>query len=315
MTAATRPTFFDQVNAYRTPAGKVDVPYVYVFDASGLTDGLDYKNLSVAIDHNSEFVLRRVAGLNLCVNSNATGKFRCHQQNQLQMQQAPIRPGQMLDGTRSGFLPVLPEAIYQPASAIPFELYGVLRNATADTVPIYNSFLAFCGMRRFDEGVIYTHKTPYIYRELPYTYTYQLNLNWAHWTDAGSGIPTQPKVFTIPIYEDDFELSAIGVVQSNGQMVTTNDFQLSLWDASKSQLFSSQALNLPYFNWNGPKTTGTVGGVTVVSQPYGRPVYPVPPIVYPIKGILQFSITSMLPFGTTGNYTIHFMGIKRRENR
>jgi hypothetical protein len=312
---AKTPTFFEQAEAYRTPEGKVDVPYVYAFDASGLTDGLDYKNLSVVIDHNSEFILRRVMGLNLCVNSNATGKFRCHQQNQLQMQQSPIRPGLMLDGaTLSGTLPVLPEAIYQPASAIPFELYGVLRNATADTVPIYNSFLAFCGVRRFDAGDIYTHKTSYPYRELPYTYTYPLALNWSHWTGASNGVPTNPHVFTIPIYEDDFELCAIGVTKSDGTAVTTNDFQISLWSADKAQQFSSLPLNLPYVNWNGPKTTASLMGVTVTMQPYGRPVYPVPPIVYPIRGILQFSITSMLPYGTTGRYTLHFMGIKRKEN-
>lgn len=298
-----QPSFWDRVMSYKTPEGKVDVPYAYVFDASGLTDGHDYKNLAVVIDHDSQFVLRRVAGLNLVVNSNATGKFRCHQQNQLQMQQSPIKPGLLLDGaTVSGCLPILPEAIYQPNSSIPFELYNVLRNFTADTVDIYNSFLAFCGVRRYDIGGIYVHKTPYPYRELPYTYTYALNLNWAHWTGAANGVPTNPRVFTIPIYEDDFELSAIGVTYSDGSLVTTNDFQMSLYDASKSQIFSSLPLNLPYLNWNAPAQ-------------YGRPVYPVPPIVYPIRGIIQFAITSMLPFGTSNTYTIHFMGIKRRENQ
>lgn len=289
--------------SYRTPEGKVDVPYVIVFDATGLTDGLSYKNLAVVIDHNSQFILRRVVGLNLCVNPNTTGKFRCHQQNQLQMQQSPIKPGLLLDGTTvSGMLPVLPEAVYQPNSSIPFELYGVLRDSTADTVTIYNSYLAFCGVRRYDIGGIYVHKTPYPYRELPYTYTYPLNLNWAHWTGASNGVPTNPRVFTIPIYEDDFELCAIGVTHADGTLVTTNDFQISLYDATKSQLFSSSPLNVSYINWNAPVQ-------------YGRPVYPVPPIVYPVRGIIQFAITSMLPFGTAGSYMIHFMGIKRKENQ
>ena len=297
------PTFWQEVQSYQTPPGKIDVPYVYVFDASQLTDGATYNNLGVVIDHDSEFILRRVVGLDLVLNPNATGAFLGRYQDQMKMQQSPIRPGLLLDGTtRSGMLPVLPEGVFKPASKIGFELHGVLRNFTADTVPISNAFIGFAGMRRFDVGGIFMHATKYSYRELPYTYSYDLNLNWSHWTDAGSGTPTNPHNFNIPIDEDDFELSAIGVTNLDGALVTTNDFQLSLWDASKAQQFSSLPLNLPYFNWNGPKQ-------------YGRPVYPVPPIVYPIRGILQFSVVSMLPFGTTGSYRIHFMGIKRRENQ
>lgn len=296
-------SFFQQVRAYQTPKGKVDVPYAYVFDATGLTDGNSYQRLSVPIDYNSEFILRRVSGLDLCVNSNATGKFLCRDSNARQLQQNPIRPGVIIDGaTVSGILPILPEIAYPPSSQINFDLLGVLRSVTADVVPIYNSYLAFVGVRRFPADGIYTHETKYSYHELPYTYPFALTLNWSHWTDAASGIPTNPRVFSVPIFSDDFELSAIGVSNADGTPVTTNDFQLSIWDASRSQLFSSIPLNLPYVNYNGPKQ-------------YGRPVFPVPSIVYPIRGSIQFSIRSMLPFGVNRNYVIHFMGIKRRENK
>lgn len=287
------------MRAYRTPEGKVDVPYAYVYDAKDLTDGQNYQRLAINLDHNSEFILRRVVGANLCVNSNATGKFLGRYFDASQFSQAAIRPGLLLDGTtRSGFIPILPEAVYPKGGQLSFDLLGLLRNSTADTPTIYNSQIAFCGMRRFDEGNFFFYKTPYEYRENPYVYTYDLNLTWAHWTDGVNGVPTNPRTFGVKVLEHDFELCAIGVVQRSGALVTTNDFQISLWDASKSQQFSSAPMNIPFVNYNAPAQ-------------YGRPVFPVPPIVYPIKGQIFFDIVSMLPFGSTGNYRIHFMGIRR----
>ncbi len=67
-------TFFDKMQSYRTPEGKIDIPYVYLFDATGLTDGQSYQYLNVLMDHNSDFILRAVRGMNLCLNQT-TGKF------------------------------------------------------------------------------------------------------------------------------------------------------------------------------------------------------------------------------------------------
>lgn len=289
------------MKAYQTPSGMVDIPYAYTFDASGLTDGNDYQRLAVHIDHNSQFVLRRVMGLNKCVNANATGKFLCRYENSSQMQQSAIRPGRILDGMVSAVSPVLPEAIYSPGSKILFDLYGVARQFVADTPNIYTSQLAFTGVRRFNADNFYTYKTKYEYRELPYVYPFQLDLTWAHWTNGTDGVPTNPRTFTVPVLEHDFELCAIGITQTNGLSAGINGFQIALWDAAKAQLFSEVPLNQAYINYNAPAQ-------------YGRPVYPVPTVVYPIKGAIRFDITSLLPFGTTGSYVIHFMGIRRVQN-
>ncbi len=60
-------------------------------------------------------------------------------------------------------------------------------------------------------------------------------------------------------------------------------------------------MNLPYFNYNAPGQ-------------YGSPVYPVPSLVWPCKGLLEFEITSMLPVGTAKSFLINFMGVWRARN-
>jgi len=288
--------------AYRTPPGKVDVPYIYTYDASALTDGNNYVGTtSIVTSGDSEFILRAVRGMNLVVNPNSTGKFMLYDRGQRQMFQSPIRPGTVpISGSPvSGNWPVMPESLFTPASVIAFDLYGVLRNLTVDTPNIYNSQIAFCGIRRYDADRFRLYRTDYEYRELPFTYTYDLTVNWGRWTNGVDGIPNNVRQFSIPILDTDFELCSIGVTRDDGSLVTTNDFQFALYDASGAQRFSRTPVNLPYINFNAP-------------QQYGSPVFPIPSLVWPRKGLLTFDIGSMLPFGTTRAYKIHFTGIWRQ---
>ncbi len=289
------------------PDGKVDVPFCYLYDATSLTDGQDYLNQAVTVDSDSDFLIRRIVGLNLCTNSNATGGLVVRYRGQNAMMQNKLRAGLyptytngLLTGSvANGNWPVLPEALFTPSSQISFDLFGVLRDSVgAGANTVYNSYLGFWGVRRFDAGSVYQHKTKYAWRPLPYTYTYDLDMNWSHWTDAVNGIAEAPRKFYVEILERDFQLCAIGVTNIDGSPVTTNDFQLSMFDAARTLRYSNMPVNLPFFNYNGPKQ-------------YGVPVFPTPPIVFPTKGLMQFEITSMLPFGSTGQYKLHFMGIWR----
>lgn len=291
--------------AYRTPAGFADVPYCYLYDASALADGSNNKNLSLIVDQDTDFVLRRIVGANLCVNSNATGSFQVFDKSRLQFFQSAIRPGSMpasLGGGVSGSWPVMPERLYPASSQIGFDLNGVLRNFTADNPNIFNSQLGFWGVRRFNKQALYVHNTDYAYHELPHTYQSGLFINWGHWTDAsGAGIANNPRKFFIQVLETDFELCSIGVTYANGQPVTANDFQITLYMPDGFTRLSSAPMNLPFWNYNAPIA-------------YGNPVYPVPSIVYPTKGLIQFEITSMLPVGTAESYMLHFTGIWRARN-
>lgn len=293
----------------QAPEGFIDVPYMYGYDASKLTDGNGYQNLSLTLDNDSDFHMRRVVGANLCVNPNATGSFQILDKSQAQFFQSPIRPGIITapagnpnNGVISGSWPVAPESVYPAGSNMTFALNGVLRNFTADNPNIYNSQLGFWGIRRFPRSAFWTHKTRYAFHELPYTYQLGVAVNWSHWTNgSGSGVPQAARQFQIPILETDFELCAIGVTYSNGQPVTTNDFQFQLYDPSGSRFLSSSPMNLPYWNFNAPFQ-------------YGQPVYPVPSLVWPAKGLILFQITSMLPVGTVHSYVFHFMGVWRARN-
>lgn len=289
---------------YVTPTGKIDLPYFYIYDGTGLTDGTDKQNLALTIDHDSDFVLRRICGQKTLLNTNSTGKFQVRDKSSLQYFQSPIRLGLLADGVNfSSSWPVLPEKVYPASSQISFDLFGINRSFRADTPNIYRSYLGFHGVRRFNRGALWVHQTDYQYHSLPYTYQFGLNIDWAHWTDGVNGIPTAPRTFYVQILETDFELCAIGVTGADGTQVLTNDFQMSLYDPSGSVRLSNIPINMPFFNYN----TATVAG-------YGKPVFPTPSIVWPLKGLIKFEITSMLPFGTTGSYMFHFMGMWRQRN-
>jgi|SRR5579863_1300839 len=317
------PSLHDTINslAYHVPDGRIDAPYCYIYDASVLADSIantPANNLGLAVqtDNDSDFLLRRVVGMNLVVAApgalaGVTGAWNARDRSKIPFFQSEVQPGTMpasLGGGQSGNWPVLPEKEYLAANQITFDLYGVLRNFTADTTNIltrriYNSQIGFWGSRRFHKGGFYVHNTPYRYHELPFTYQFGFGMNWGHWINAaGAGILNNPRKFVVPVQEVDFELCSITVTYSNGLPVTTNDFQLHLYGPDGFTLLSSAPMNLPFFN--------AVPG----NYQYGSPVYPVPPLVYALKTNIKFEITSMLPYGTAKEYVINFNGIWRARN-
>ena len=291
--------------AYRTPPGKVDMPYFYTYDASSLTDGNNYQSPIVQMQNDSDFLLRRIVGMNLCLNPNTTGSFQIYDRGRRPLSQTAMRPGLLIDGvTTNGNQVVLPELLYTPSSQISFNLNGVLRNTTADADgTIYNSQIGFQGVRRFNESQFKGYQTRYKYRELPYTYAFTLTINWAHWTASTGQIINNVRTFNVPVLNTDFELCSIGVTYSNGQPVTTNDFRMTLYAADGVTRLSSAPINLPFFNYLAPKQ-------------YGQPVFPVPSLVWPRKGLITFDILSMLPFAgfAVKQYVVHFNGIWRVED-
>jgi len=285
----TKRTFQDTLDSliYQVPNGKVDVPYAYVFDATGLTDGLSYNKLGMLLDPDSDFILRQVVGAQL-----VAGQFRLYYPSQRFMQQSLC--------TTFANWPVLPEVLYGAGSQILFDLGTVARAFTADTRNIYLSYLAFFGVRRFNTNAFPIYRTPYKYQLVHKEYEYNLNMNYAHWTGANNGVQTAPVTYVQQITEGDFELCQIRVAKfANGVRVATNEFQMSLYDPRGQFKLSSLPLNVSYFDANAPAA-------------YYQPCYPAESLVYPVNGAIKFDITSMLPFGSVGQYVIQFVGMERR---
>jgi len=284
---------------YRTPPGKVDVPYAYIFDATGLTDGTSYNTLSLPIDNDSDFILRNISGASLVAAS-----FRPYYASRLQMFQNLVRS--------VANWPVLPEAFYPRNSQILFDLGPVARafNVSGGEPNIYTSYLAFQGVRRYDVNQFPQYNTPYDYRELPRNYTFILRPG-AGWTDAVNGIKTAPIQSNQPLLEGDFELMGIGVVDLTTYLPPTfNAFQLRLYDGTGLNRMSDPGFNLFYWSQLAPQVEAAPA-----ANAWYRPFYPAPTLVYPEAGGIKFEIQSALPFADAANaYQLNFYGVHRQRN-
>jgi hypothetical protein len=273
---------------YQTPNGKVDVPYVYVYDGSVLTNGAAYNKLGLLLDPDSDFILRRVASAN-----QVAASFRLYYPSQRYVMDKLVNAKQNW--------PVLPEILYGAGSQIPFDLGVVAKSVVADTVPIPTSFIYFCGVRRFNTNAFPIYRTPYNYREVHKEYEFALNLNYSHWTGASNGVATMPVQYLQQITEGDFELCQIRVTQyaTGARLTNDSNFAISLFDPrGQFRLMSAPVLQAA-IDANSPAA-------------YYQPCFPVPSMVYPVNGAIKFEIQSMLPFGSTGQYVIQFVGIERR---
>jgi hypothetical protein len=105
---------------YQPPQGFVDQYYIYVYDAGSLTDGQNYANLTVQMLGGTDFVLRRVAGVDSVVAP--TGQYQIRDQNQALFFSKPLTAG-----TSAAEFLIVPERYYNATAQIAFDLYNVLR--------------------------------------------------------------------------------------------------------------------------------------------------------------------------------------------
>lgn len=297
-----------QVEPYFTPQGWQDYPFAYVYDASSLTDGTTYNSIQKALQGNCQFILRHIAGVPLCVDTGANGgRFNFKNASG---SYAIANPGQPAGSNLSGLVmpnnwPVVPEKLYPFNASIYFDLIKALRASSAcGGVTVYSSYLAFFGVKRFQEGQGYPIRvTPYKYREKRYSYEYSLTINWGHYTNDVATILNQPHRFIIPTDNYDFELFQIGISESTGSGgLTRDDFQMMLYDPDMHQL-SDLPLNQSFIN-------------AARSSPSAAPPYqgimPAPSIVYPAGGNIVFDITSLLCNSALPiTYNLSFQGVWR----
>jgi hypothetical protein len=293
---------------YYTPDGCIDMPYMLVYNASSLTDGTTPSPLVKSVPFiNADFILRAILGVPTCIDTAANGGgFLYYNMSGSQAVSSAYSPF-------ANQYPVVPEKLYPRAGGVvKFQLSKVLRAFTACTVnavslPIYYSQVVFQGVNRFYPGSenyrpgVPATPAPYDpddYILRPFTYNFTLNLNWFAYTAAG--LTSIPQTFNVEIQDYDFELHQISVVNATtGVVPTTELLQMTLYDATGKRPMMSDPVNLSIFN----------AGRTAYS-----PVFPVPPMIYPVWTNMKFDITSLV-CNTDGNspYSLQFsfVGVQR----
>lgn len=281
---------------YRTPEGRLDVPFAYVFDATGIADNqAQVVNLAKPLQGDSDFILRRIVGVSNCINTSALGgKWS------LKNPSGSYAMGNAGSGVVA--FPnwvVLPEKLYPINTQIGFDLYNTLRAANACVAPIYTSYIAFVGVKRLSVDRGYRSAiTPYKYREKKYSYS----INFTITSAAGSAPVRQSQL----IDNYDFELQRISVCYANSPgntgTLTTDDFLIQLYDSNMHGL-SDLPLNQSYIN----------NGRTSFHVPTSfQSIFPVPSIVFPAGAAITFDITSLLcSTSVPQSYNIIFEGIWR----
>lgn len=140
----------------------VDRPWVYVFDASALTNGQGYAGLTIPVLQDSDFVLRKISG----ARTVSAGTF-IYRRNQVSLFSHPISVGAVAGQD----WPVVPELIFSAASNIEFDLTNIQKLAIPNGVgnpTLFASQIAFQGVRRF-YGQSVTPPKPY--RECPFMFS------------------------------------------------------------------------------------------------------------------------------------------------
>lgn len=251
----------------------MDRPYIYVYDADALTDGLNYNELMVPLHRDSEFRLRRIAGRPE-VNA-AGGLIQIRGPERRTLYSAPAHtPAEQA---------IVPELVYPPNSAIYFDLTNVLRanNPTTGT-PVYYSQLCFQGVRRFP-GVPNPPDTAYRYQDTPFSIVTNIMVNWSGRLFPGETVLAGPRQFNVQVQDYDFvlyyitlteaRLGGAGTIQPSNQSV-----KLMLYDANREQLMSAPVcdffLGANAFNYNS--------------------LFPVPPVLYPAGSQILYDVTSLM---------------------
>lgn len=284
---------------YLTPDGTLDFPFAYVYDAGKLTDGTSVFNISQQLQGDSQFILRRIMGVPAVVNSAALGGRFNYKNPSGNYANGNPSTGIVVPNTWS----VVPEKLYRVNDQISFDLYNVLRqNNACGGTPIYASQIAFMGVKRFGAHSGYPRQvTPYKYREVKYSYAYELTINWAHFDTSGN--VQSARRFNQQMDNFDFELLRISISKNpSGSALTTPDFSIQLYDPNMHQ-FSSGPLLQGYMNAGRPTPQ--------TSSPY-QATFPTPSQIYPAGGQITFDITSLLcSTSIPQSYEILFDGIWR----
>lgn len=248
----------DLYTPYKTPQGCHDVPFIYVFDGNDLTNGQDYiSRLNVKLDADSQFILRRIAGVSSVARffsyRNVSGSY---------VWQPPVSTlGQQAD------IFVLPEKLYgshQGSAQIRFDLLTVAKAVALTGGTDYIAQIAFQGCKRFPYDV---EPEPCAYRLRSYEYV--LNIPAVDWVRG------EFRRFSVPINSTgDFELDSISQINATNVPDTrVGVFNYMLYDPHKWQMMSLPVADSILCDTLNPILT---------TDPAPMPgVFPCPAMLYP----------------------------------
>jgi hypothetical protein len=278
---------------YQTPQGCHDVPFIYLFDGTALTNTLDFVNqLGIKMDSDSKFILRRIAG------AQSVGQFFTYRNaSSSYVWKPPIwtgSPGGTAAQGNQADIGVLPEKIYPENGQIRFDVLGVQKAVAASGGTDFLSYIAFQGAKRFPYDVV---EAPCPYRLRSYEYV--LHIPAVDW------IRGQYKRFSIKVdHGFDFELDSI--TQENATdtpNVRTGVFNYMLYDPNRFQLMS---LPVP-----DGLIVDQINGI-LTTDPAPMPgVFPCPAMLYPrlTHITLDLYATQSTPQGDC--WEIVFRGMER----
>ena len=105
---------------FTPPEGQYDTPFIFVFDATSLSNGQDAPNQRIDMDPGiGDFICRRVAGLQSVVNP-VGGRFQMKDDLLRSLQSFPV----YANGTDEIAIP--DGVFYSKTGAIRFDLYDIL---------------------------------------------------------------------------------------------------------------------------------------------------------------------------------------------
>lgn len=273
---------------YVTPAGFNDKPFIYAYDGDALTDATSPANLSLPIQQDADFIIRRVTGL-----ETVADKILLRGDRQEQWSSAPVH-----------FLydyAVVPERQYASGSFIGFDLLTVLKafNAGGGGATAPYPQIIFQGVKRYKGTAPVVEPSTYPYRLYGYTYELDVIVTWRRFVNPAAGGAVEiPRTFVIPVMNYDFELCQISVNRYDG-VVCSTDLKLQLYNKDSSSLFNVPVL-LQYLQDNNENNN------------YNG-VFPCPPVLYPAGSQIKFDVTSLLTSATTTpiTYAFCFKGMQR----
>lgn len=255
-------------------------PYMYVFDASGLTDGVSYarRHIDLRADGDS-FRLRRIAALNTVASTMSLYRDASNKV--------------FTDSRLGNHYLVRPELVFDGRDSILFDLGTVTRAFNACALPIYTSQIVFQGTRRGRDREFAGWRD-----RRPYTLPYTLTVDWYRYASLVTGVVNPARRFRIPIENYDFELHRIRIRNSDGSAVAANHFAVQLYDAFGNALSDAPVLQ---------------SCLNQLSSGYDS-VFPDPPVIYPSRTDLVMDVTSLI-CNTDGTfpkvYSITFEGVRR----
>ena len=188
---------------YITPSGTYDLPFFWIFDASGFADGTNQPNSSIYLQGGyGDFQLRRIVGMDRFLAADGTGKFQIQRASKgSYIQSDPVQ------APNSPELAITPEEPYLETGKIWFDLYGISKPAGQ---PL-SSLLGFQGVRRMKGN---PPPQP-DYQNFPKSYSYQLSGTLTE--VASAGVPVVSKLL---ITDYDFELHQILLFQQKNASAT-----------------------------------------------------------------------------------------------